>query len=111
MQLRVGVDIVSVSKVERVVRRWRERFLRRVFSEEELRLSEALLGKRRYQFLAGRFAAKEALIKTLDIPLPYRKIVVSRMDSGRPVVDSPLGQYDVSISHTDEYAVAVCVRY
>ena len=111
MRLRVGVDIVSVSKVEQVVGRWGERFLRRVFSDEELRLSEALSGKRRYQFLAGRFAAKEALIKTLDSPLPYREIVVSRMESGRPVVDSPLGHYDVSISHTDEYAVAMCVRY
>ena len=60
MNLRVGVDIVSVERFERARQRWGHRFLRRVFTEAELQECQG-----RIQSLAARFAAKEAVMKVL----------------------------------------------
>ncbi len=109
-RVRVGVDIVSVERIKEVVERWGERFLTRAFSPEELAIARERRSGSLYQYLAGRFAVKEAIIKTLDSPVSLREISVVREESGRPVVVFPEGNFEVSISHTRDYAVAVCVR-
>ena len=63
MILGVGVDIIEVSRIDRSVNRWGEKFARRLFSEREVkifanRMKEASL-------LARQFAAKEAVSKAL----------------------------------------------
>ncbi len=108
--MRVGIDIVSVDRIRDVVRKWGDRFLLRVFSQKELDIAKERRGSLFYQYLAGRFAVKEAIIKTLDNPMRLKDIVVGQEITGRPVVLSPEGEFDVSISHTKEYAVAVCIR-
>ncbi len=108
--MRVGIDIVSVDRIRDVVRKWGDRFLLRVFSQKELDIAKERRGSLFYQYLAGRFAVKEAIIKTLDESVPLKEISVSRERSGRPVVLFPKGDFEVSISHTKEYAVAVCIR-
>ncbi len=54
-----GIDIVSVSRIEKAVQRSGERFLHRIFTSDELLLSTD------FGFLATRFAAKEAFFKAL----------------------------------------------
>ena len=60
----VGIDIVDVSRVEGIMKRFGNRFLNRVFSDKELEY----VGKRikPQESLAGRFAAKEAFIKAFN---------------------------------------------
>ncbi len=108
--MRVGVDIVSVKKIERIISRWGDRFLRRIYSEDELRMAGKRTGSAYFQHLAGRFAVKEAIIKVLDSPVPFYKISVVNDRTGAPRVVYPEADLEVSISHTEEYAVAVCIR-
>ena len=64
MILGVGVDIVEIDRMERVLENpWAERFIRRVFSPEEIRVCQA--SARPAEGFAARFAAKEAVSKAL----------------------------------------------
>jgi holo-[acyl-carrier protein] synthase len=93
--LGVGVDVVRVSRVQAAVDRFGVRFSRRILTGEEL---GDLPGPRRAaQFLAKRFAAKEALVKALGTGFRYgvgpRDIGVRHDPLGRPfLVFSPLAQ-------------------
>jgi holo-[acyl-carrier protein] synthase len=59
--LRVGVDIVEVERIAGAVARWGDRFLRRVFTPEELAYCQGNIPS-----LAARWAAKEAVVKALE---------------------------------------------
>ena len=61
--LSVGVDIESISRIDKLIQRYGDRFLHRVFTDEEVAYSR----RRRFpaQHLAGRFCAKEAAMKAL----------------------------------------------
>ncbi|HJU06298.1 MAG TPA: holo-ACP synthase, partial [Nitrospiraceae bacterium] len=61
----IGVDLVKISRIRTLAERWHDRFLHRLYTEEERRLSSHRASP--YPFLAGRFAAKEALLKALGI--------------------------------------------
>ncbi len=108
--MRVGIDLISVDRIKEAYGIWGERFLKRLYSSEELLEAKKRKGQRFYQYLAGRFAVKEAIIKTLDNPIAFKEIVVLNNAVGKPKVVAPKGCFDVSISHTDEFAVAVCLR-
>lgn len=82
----IGIDTVSIARIERLVAERGERFLRRVFSDGEL--AEGLARERHAAFFAARFAAREAFVKALGtgfIPgVSLRDIAVARGDRGRP---------------------------
>src|SRR5512141_3455076 len=59
----IGVDVVDIARVQALLDRHGERFLRRVYTEEEA--SYAMGGANRAERLAGRFAVKEAVMKAL----------------------------------------------
>jgi len=65
--LGIGVDLTQMPRMRRVVARWDERFLQRVFTEEEI----AYCRRRRdpIPHFAARFAAKEATLKALGTGL------------------------------------------
>ena len=109
--MELGVDLVEIARIRALARR-NPKFLRRVFSAAEIAYCKAK--KNPWPHFAVRFAAKEAVYKTLgkaDIPLTA--ISVSRASSGRPTV-SIAGKADpklkLSLSHGREHAVAVAVR-
>ena len=58
-----GIDLVEVDRIRDAVERHGERFLRRIYTAGEQ--AQAGDGPLRIQFLAGRFAAKEAVLKAL----------------------------------------------
>jgi len=117
----VGVDIVEIKRIEAAVSRSSERFLRRVYTETELRTCQD-----RFPSLASRFAAKEAVMKVLGsggTGIAWREIEIltgDDGDDGRPSVRlhgraldkaTRLNLKEVSISLSDsrEYAVAVAI--
>ncbi len=63
----IGIDLAQIGRMRQVVEKWDERFLRRVFTEEEI----AYCRRRRdpIPHLAARFAAKEATLKALGTGL------------------------------------------
>lgn len=109
--MEVGVDIVEISRVRDLARR-NPRFLKRVFSSAEIAYCKAK--KNPWPHFAVRFAAKEAVYKTLgkaDIPLTA--ISVSRDVDGRPTVTisgKPARKLKLSLSHGRDHAVAFAVK-
>lgn len=105
----IGVDVTRVSRFTDVDPR-------HVLSPAELDLYEAFaLPARKQEFLAGRFAVKEAVIKAATVPLSVRsmpEIVVLNDVHGRPFLASaqfPDCRAWLSISHEGDVAVGLCV--
>ncbi|MFM7840807.1 MAG: holo-ACP synthase, partial [Nitrospira sp.] len=82
----IGLDLVKIDRVRTIADRWKARFLDRLYTPTERR---ACMNKASpYASLAGRFAAKEALLKALGIGwadgVRWRDIEVLNDRSGRP---------------------------
>lgn len=116
----IGIDIVRTARMKETVEKWGQRFLDRVFTEEEVSYSYAK--KDPYPSLSVRFAAKEALIKALpQLPgFSMTDVGVRMTDSGKPVLEVRGGTAEtirqmgvknihLSLSHEKEYSVASVV--
>jgi holo-[acyl-carrier protein] synthase len=120
-QLRVGVDLVGVERLERLLAEHTD-LHEELFTASEL---EYCRGKRRCsEHLAARFAAKEAVLKAFGTGMSQRmrwtEIEVLNERSGRPRVHlrgsvasfaerHRLSQLDVSLTHTEGMALAHAV--
>ncbi len=86
--LGIGVDLTQMPRMRRVVARWEERFLQRVFTEQEI----AYCRRRRdpIPHFAARFAAKEATLKALGTGLSlgvnWRELEVRRERGQAPTM-------------------------
>jgi holo-[acyl-carrier protein] synthase len=105
----IGTDIVQINRLN-------EQLAIKILAKEEIELFHGFLApSRKQEFLAGRFAAKEALIKALGARQPglgFVDIAILNDDSGKPRVVKPeLAGLKVwlSLAHERDYAVAVCV--
>jgi holo-[acyl-carrier protein] synthase len=114
-----GVDITEVDRIEAVVKRFGDRFLRRVFTPAEIRYC---MGKpNAAERLAARFAAKEAGMKAIGTGLrhgiTWQDVEVLRLPGQRPVLQfhgkaaefaARLGckRTHLSLSHTADQAIA-----
>lgn len=119
MIIGTGVDIVEIERIGKAAKN--ERFFEKIFTDAEITLFEAC--KYRMETVAGRFAAKEAVLKSLGCglgDLPMKDIETLRAPSGQPVIAlrgaaqqkaDALGvkHMHISISHSERYAVAQAV--
>jgi holo-[acyl-carrier protein] synthase len=106
-----AVVLVDVGRVERLLGRYRDRFLDRIFSPEE---QTACVGRRNEaESLAARFAAKLAARRVLTRrPLPLRAVSVRGGPGEAPalVIDPPIGEKAfVSLSHDGGVAAAAVI--
>tara|TARA_X000001036_G_scaffold404634_1_gene412050 strand:+ start:182 stop:541 length:360 start_codon:yes stop_codon:yes gene_type:complete len=108
----VGTDIIEVSRIERLIKEKGSKFLNKIYTQNEIDYCESK-GPNKYQHYAGRFAAKEAIIKAIgDKPPNLKNIQISNHSNGIPYVHiipdpaflSP--SLHISISHVKKYAVA-----
>ena len=125
MIVSVGVDMVEVQRIRQALEDSRigRRFRERVFTEKEIQYCET---KRRgkYESYAGRFAAKEAVMKALGrgwgSQVAWRDIEVARARSGKPDIvlhektaglAAALGirRWSLSISHTAQHGLAYVI--
>jgi len=114
----VGVDIIEIARIQEAIERWGERFLHRVYTEPELRLSRKKPGS-----LAARFAGKEAVMKALGTGakgISWREIEILAEPSGKPIVNLygkaqdkavclGLDKLAISLSDSKEYAIAFVI--
>lgn len=100
----IGIDLVEIARVE-----LRDSFLNTVLTEEERKEYEELKAdKRRKEYVAGRFASKEAIFKVTQDPA-YLHYSILHDESGKPYVrDHP--ELEISIAHDGGMAVAVVHR-
>ena len=116
--LGIGTDIVEIERVRRSLEKWGQRLLDRLFTPEE----QALCGARHdpCPCYAGRFAAKEAVLKALGTGLAgcrWTDVRIGADPAGRPVVSlsgpaarlTEEGDVLVSISHDRGRALAFAV--
>ncbi len=118
----VGIDMVEISRIQKALERWGDRFLRRVFTEAEIQYCNAMA--RPSARFALRFAAKEAFSKALGSGLAkgvnFKHIEVVRDRNGQPHLDlhgkakDLIRQFGIknsflSLSDESAYAVAVVV--
>ena len=118
-EVTAGVDIVSVARIDSLVRRWGKRFLERLYTDREIAYCMARTHPARS--LAARFAAKEAFFKAVAPWRPegidHKSIEVVTGETGAPAI-KPHGPADralggrvtsLSLSHESEFAVALVV--
>ena len=118
VNIAVGIDIIEVDRVRKVFEHHGERFLKRVFTEIEVRQCRG-----RAEKLAGRFAAKEAISKALGTGIhgvAWREMEVVQLRTGRPSVrlhgnakrraeQLGLSAFDVSIADLAHLSIAIAV--
>ncbi len=82
----IGMDIVLISRIERMLNRYGERFLQRIYHPSEIENSRSR--KKNAEYLAGCFAVKEATLKALsDFPgrgIAWSGIYTTNAPSGKP---------------------------
>ncbi|ASA97355.1 MULTISPECIES: holo-ACP synthase [Anoxybacillus] len=107
----IGIDIVELSRIAHLLER-QPKFIERVLTENERMRFFELSSKRKIEFVAGRFAAKEAYAKALGTGIgthvSFRDIEINNDENGKPYIISPSidERVHVSISHSEHYAVA-----
>jgi holo-[acyl-carrier protein] synthase len=102
-----GIDIISVKRIRKLMETYGERFLDRIFTENEIEYSNKFLNSA--EIFAGRFAAKEAIIKVKGRMLPFKEIEILNMDDGKPYAPN-FKDINISISHEREFAVAIAIE-
>ncbi|MCJ7842189.1 holo-ACP synthase [Lederbergia sp. NSJ-179] len=110
MIIGIGLDIVEIKRIENVCLR-QERFPARILTAREKELYLSLSEKRKAEFLAGRFAAKEAYAKArgtgLGCELSFLDIEIIPDRNGKPYINKPqFEKAHLSITHTEQYAAA-----
>lgn len=110
----IGIDIVKLERFRDFLENKKK--CARILSEKEIAVFENISSTtRRLEYLAGRFAAKEAIIKAvscLGIGFSYADLSILNDEKGAPFLEcEKLSDHDIiiSISHTGSDAVAVAV--
>jgi len=118
----IGTDIVEIVRIGQMVERHGEVFLHRVYTEEEIRYCQKR--KETYPHLAGRWAAKEAVMKTLGTGwskgVSWKDIEVRSNQMGKPAILLNGGTQEVAeklgidevlitISHCRTFATATAI--
>ncbi len=118
--LGIGIDIVKVSRIERLLEQKGKMFIERIFTDAERSYCERF--KYKAERYAARFAAKEAVRKAIS-PIyrgyyNYRDIEVIRRADGMPdiklhgklsVLENKDVSFNISLTHEHDFAVAVVV--
>lgn len=117
-----GIDLVDIPKIRRWINDLRNPLIPRCFVQEEL--DEVGVGPDRIDRLAGRFAAKEAILKALGTGfgagVAFSDVIISRKRSGPPQVqlrggaakvanDLGITEWRLSISHANKAAMASAI--
>ena len=88
MILGVGIDLVSVRRIQELENKFKQKFLQKVFTKNEILASQKKFSSE--IFLAKRFAAKEAFSKALGLGLGrginFSDIEISNDDLGKPQI-------------------------
>ncbi|HIP13855.1 MAG TPA: holo-ACP synthase [Sulfurimonas autotrophica] len=111
----IGIDIVSIERIENALKKYDKKFLERFLQDEEISLIK------KSQTAAGFWAAKEAIAKALGCgigkELNFHDITIKKRDNGSPYFilnenikrEFKITSTALSISHDGGFAIAVAV--
>ncbi len=118
----IGIDLVENERIEKIISKWGQKFLQRVFSENEINYCGRHIQSSLHY--GARFAAKEAFLKALGIGLgrgvKLREIEVVHDDQGKPdltlhgeanlqIEQRQITRIHLSLTHTKNYATAIVI--
>ncbi len=105
----IGTDLVKIERLQ-------EKHLKKILTTPEIMLYESFSSEtRKQEFLAGRFALKEAIIKAVTTPelvIQFQDITILPNEFGKPLVTCeklPHLIFHVSLAHERDYAIGFCV--
>ena len=116
----IGTDIIEIDRIRKAVNRKKQAFLEKLFTKNEIAYCNKY--KDPIPHFAARFAAKEAVVKAFGTgfgKLSFHDIEIINNEKGKPFVRlSPElskkyknHQIEISISHSDSYAIAYVVIF
>lgn len=104
----IGTDITTRNRFSKDNIDFNKKYL----LEDELNLLDSYSGEEAINFLAGRWAAKEAIVKASNKKIIYSTISILKEDTGKPIV-FVAGEYrediHISISHEKSFTIAFCI--
>ena len=111
----IGTDIVKVSRIKALINQKKEKFLHKIFTEEEILYCNSYSNSEVH--FSGKYAAKEAVKKALlsnDLidKISLKDIEILNKNNKAPYIvvkDMIELNYNVSVSHEEEYAIAFVV--
>ena len=122
MIIGVGTDIVEVDRIRKAFSRRPEKFRRKILAAEEI---EKMPVSREIEYLAKRFAAKEAISKVLGTGMQFGVsfgdiLILTDLETGQPLVElkghakqkasmKGINRILISISDEKDYAMAFAV--
>lgn len=101
----VGCDLVYMHRFLSK----QEELANRILTEKEIKLYQELSNHRQLEFLAGRFAAKEALVKAMNRNCLCSDFEIVQDENGKPICRKEGYQIYLSISHEKDLALASVV--
>ena len=119
----IGIDVVDVKRIERLSEKLDERFVKRIFTDEEIKYCNGRKANK-FQHFAGRFASKEAFLKAIGVGLfkgyKLKDIEIRNEKSGQPYIvrnekiDEVLNKLNatniyITITHIKEVSVATVI--
>ena len=108
--LGIGIDIIEVSRFRKKKYEENKNFYKKIFVKSEI--NYCLKFKNSAERFAGKFALKEALIKSIDRKIRFSEIETSHLKS-KPIVRIKKSRekynFIASLSHENDFAVAVVI--
>ncbi|MCK9211262.1 MAG: holo-ACP synthase [Ignavibacteriaceae bacterium] len=122
MVIGIGIDIIEIDRIKESVDKFGDHFLNKIFTQNELDYSLSKANK--YQHLAARFAAKEAVSKALatgwNNDFNWKSVEISNEPTGEPIVkltgklSTFLGEdkeLKITMSHSNNYVTCFAIIY
>ncbi|MGD9678206.1 MAG: holo-ACP synthase [Vulcanibacillus sp.] len=113
----IGIDLVEIKRIKKILERKEKVFLNKILTIKEMEQYFILKNTKKIEYVAGRFAGKEAVSKAVGVgigaQLGWKDIEILNSINGSPFVKinkefSKKNKlvYHISISHTNELALA-----
>jgi len=122
MVIGIGIDIIEIDRIKESVDKFGDHFLNKIFTQNEL--DYCLTKANKYQHLAARFAAKEAVSKALatgwDKDFTWKSVEIFNESTGMPYVkltgklSTFLGddkELKITMSHSNNYVTCFAIIY
>jgi len=108
MIIGLGIDIIENSRVSK---RLNNEFINTILTEKEKEIYISRKSRKQLEFLSGRIAAKEAIIKAIsDFENPHMlELEISNNEKGKPYINFKNYNILISISHEKNYTVAEAI--
>lgn len=111
----IGIDIIEIDRIEDILQRVGNKFIEKILTRDEI-LGCPIKQRRRLEFIAGRFAAKEAISKAIGSgigsTLGWKDMEILKEDTGKPYINMKNNKFSdnfifhISISHSKSMAIA-----